>query len=96
VKVSNLDVRCDRSQKQHLEIWCECYSIEDVDDLMAWLLLAKDMMRKWDKIRAKRNSPELASSSGARPLREADTAERAAGEETSSIVHLAEQQTPGA
>jgi len=54
LKISNLDVRCDRSQRQHLEIWCECHSVEDVDDLMAWLLLAKDMMKKWDRIRSRR------------------------------------------
>jgi hypothetical protein len=49
-----MDVRCDRSQEQNLQIWCECYSPEDVDDLMAWLLLAKDMMKKWKKIRSRR------------------------------------------
>lgn len=66
MKISQLDVRCDRSQKQHLEIWCECNSPEDVDDLMAWLLLAKAMMKKWDNIRSRRaetsQSPQASAS----------------------------------
>jgi hypothetical protein len=66
MKVTHMDVRCDRSQELHTEIWCECYSVEDVDDLMAWLLLAKDMMKKWKKIRSRRaeaSQPPKASAS---------------------------------
>lgn len=66
MKVTHMDVRCDRSQELHTEIWCECRSIEDVDDLMAWLSLAKDMMKKWDKIRSRRaeasRTPKAAAS----------------------------------
>lgn len=54
MKISNLDVCCDMSHKQHLEIRCECYSVEDVEDLVAWLMLAKDMMAKWDEVRSRR------------------------------------------
>lgn len=33
-----------------IDIWCECHSPEDIDALVAWLMLAKHVMEQWRKI----------------------------------------------
>lgn len=36
-----------------VEVWVDLYTPEDIDDLILWLKLAKDVMLKWEKINAK-------------------------------------------
>lgn len=49
--ITSLEFECDSKGKPKIAVWAKCHSVDDVDDIIAWLHLAKAMMIKWDKIR---------------------------------------------
>lgn len=49
--LTNLEIECEG--KTCIKVWAKCHNAEDVDDIIAWLRLAKDVMIKWEKIRAR-------------------------------------------
>ena len=53
MKVNGLKIESGNNGKTIVEIWNTCHSIEDIDDTIAWLGLAKQFMRGWEKINAK-------------------------------------------
>lgn len=53
MKINGLKIESGNNGKTHVEIWSTCHSVEDVDDTIAWLNLAKHVMRGWEKINAK-------------------------------------------
>ena len=53
MKINGLKIESGHNGKTIVEIWSACHSIEDVDDVIAWLGLAKQVMRGWEKINAK-------------------------------------------
>jgi len=56
--IKDLRVRALSSGKNKVEVWVDCHTAQDVDDLIAWLKLSKSMMRAWEKQYAKR-SPKV-------------------------------------
>jgi hypothetical protein len=53
MKINGLKIESGNNGKTIVEIWSTCHSIRDVDDTIAWLNLAKHVMRGWEKINAK-------------------------------------------
>jgi hypothetical protein len=49
--ISDLKIECDG--RTCVKVWAKCHSAEDIDDMIAWLHLAKGLMLKWEKIRAR-------------------------------------------
>lgn len=49
--ITNLEVDC--AHKPCIKVWAKCETPEDVDDIIAWLRLAKDLLIKWEKIRGR-------------------------------------------
>jgi hypothetical protein len=64
--ITSLEFEIDSKCRPKVSVWAKCHTVEDVDDIIAWLHLAKDMMRKWEKIRSKHapasQSPKAAAS----------------------------------
>lgn len=53
MKINGLKIESGNNGKTIVEMWTTCHSIEDVDDTIAWLQLAKHVIRRWEKINAK-------------------------------------------
>ena len=53
MNINGLKIESGNNGKTIVEIWSTCHSIQDVDDTIAWLNLAKNVMRGWEKINAK-------------------------------------------
>jgi hypothetical protein len=53
VKITGLKIESSESGRTVVEVWSKCSSVSDVDDLIAWLGLAKHVIRGWEKINAK-------------------------------------------
>jgi hypothetical protein len=51
--VTNLNLDCDADGSAKVTIWCRCRTADDIDDVIAWLTLAKTMTEKWQEIRSK-------------------------------------------
>ncbi len=82
--ITSLEWEADSKGNPKISVWAKCHTVEDVEDIIAWLHLAKDMMRKWEKIREKRGSPSGTRPGNKRsgapvPDGEMDTAEQATG-----------------
>lgn len=78
LKISGLGIECDEEGHSHVSIWVKCRTVEDVDDVIAWLGLAKQMMAKWERIRRRESKQghkaPVASNSPALATGETDTA----------------------
>lgn len=53
MKISDLKIESADCGKTTVSLWVRCSSVEDVDNLIAWLGLAKHVIRGWEKINAK-------------------------------------------
>ena len=63
MKINNLKIESGNNGRTIVEIWSTCYSVQEVDDTIAWLSLAKHVMRGWERINAKASqAPEAAAS----------------------------------
>lgn len=49
--ITSLGVECDEIGGAKVTIWCKCYSVEDIDDCIEWLKLARTLMEGWEAIR---------------------------------------------
>lgn len=56
MKVTELAVKCDAEGEAVVEVWVKCATRDDLDDVIAWLELAKQMVGKWQKIRKRDDS----------------------------------------
>src|SRR5581483_5835742 len=63
VKISGLKIESVEEGKTRVEVWSVCRSVDDVDDLIAWLGLAKHVIRGWEKINAKASRAAKAAAS---------------------------------
>ena len=54
MEITSLECKCDNKGGTQINVWAKCHSVEDVDDIIAWLHLAKTLMKGWDKIEKKR------------------------------------------
>lgn len=48
MKVNDLKMAMQESGKTDVEVWARCYTSDDLEDLIAWLLLARAAMKKWE------------------------------------------------
>ena len=53
MKINGLKIESGNNGRTIVEMWSTCHSIQDVDDTIAWLNLAKHVIRGWEKINAK-------------------------------------------
>ena len=51
IDVTNLEVECAADGGSKVTVWCKCNSTEDIDDVIAWLELAKAMIEGWKQTR---------------------------------------------
>lgn len=51
--ITSLEMKCKEDGSTKIEVWAKCNSIEDCDDMIAWLQLAKSVIIKWNKINAR-------------------------------------------
>jgi hypothetical protein len=61
MKISDLKIECD--DRTCVTVWVKCQSPEEIDNLIAWLQLAKSVMLKWEKINANASRPSKATAS---------------------------------
>jgi hypothetical protein len=54
--VTNLEIECHTDGSTKVKVWCNCFQPDDIDDLVAWLGLAKTVMERWGEIREKRSA----------------------------------------
>lgn len=63
MKINNLKIESGNNGKTFVEIWSTCHLIQDVDDTIDWLQLAKSVIRGWEKINAKASCAAQAATS---------------------------------
>lgn len=51
--ITSLDIECRGAGRSVVKVWAKCQTQDDVDDIIAWLKLAKGVMATWEKISAK-------------------------------------------
>ena len=51
--ISDLKIECDIKGVTKVSVWAKLHTPADVDDIIAWLRLSKNVMAKWEKIRAR-------------------------------------------
>lgn len=66
MKVQDLKIESAANGTTCVKFWCECHSADDVDDIVAWLELAKTVMVEWERIREQHraktsNAPQAAT-----------------------------------
>jgi hypothetical protein len=52
MRIDNLEMTYGHNGKATAKIWVQCHTPEDVEEIIAWLKMAKDNMRAWEKIDA--------------------------------------------
>lgn len=57
--ITSLDIEC-RDGGTAVKVWAKCRTPDDVDQIIAWLHLAKGVMVKWEKINAASSRPAKA------------------------------------
>ena len=45
--IKGLEVECEKEGESTVKVWANCETPEDIDVIIAWLHLAKSMMKKW-------------------------------------------------
>lgn len=49
--VTDLGLECFADGSIKVTVWCKCWSSDDIEDVIAWLKLAKATMLRWEEIR---------------------------------------------
>jgi hypothetical protein len=65
MKVSDLKMESEVDGTTTATFWLKLNSADEIDDAIAWLRLAKDVMQKWHKIRSKENAKASRSAQAA-------------------------------
>jgi hypothetical protein len=52
MQISELSMNFGYNGKTIVTAWCKCHTADDVEEIIAWLKMAKDNMRAWEKIDA--------------------------------------------
>lgn len=53
MRINHLKINGGNNGMTIVEVWADCHTVEDIDDIIAWLQMAKTVMIKWDKINGK-------------------------------------------
>ncbi len=51
LRVKTLATECAADGNTRVVVWVDCYSTEDIDDIIAWLELTKTLVIRWEEIR---------------------------------------------
>ena len=54
IDITTLGIECEANGDTKVTAWVKCRSGEDIDDVIMWLGLARDVMLQWQDIRARR------------------------------------------
>jgi hypothetical protein len=52
--INTLGIECDANGDTKVTAWAKCRSGDDIDDVILWLGLARDVMLQWHDIRTRR------------------------------------------
>jgi hypothetical protein len=55
--ITDLSISCNDDGSSKMTVWAKCFTADDIDDVIAWLGLAKAMMKRWEAIRADEAAP---------------------------------------
>jgi hypothetical protein len=50
--VTDLGLTCQGDGSTKVTVWCKCWTVADIDDVIAWLKLARAVMARWQEIRS--------------------------------------------
>jgi len=50
LSIETLNIECDEKGGARIQLTCQCNSTQDVDDILAWLQLARDLTIRWEEI----------------------------------------------
>ena len=53
MKISELKMECTSDGETEVTIWARCTTQEDVDAMIEWMKLGKQVMRRWRQIATK-------------------------------------------
>lgn len=53
MKIDGLEIKYGYGGRAIVEVWAKLHTVDDVDDMVAWLQMAKGTMRQWEKIHAR-------------------------------------------
>lgn len=53
MNIKGLKIESGNNGKTIVEVWAQCHSMDDCDDIIAWLGLAKYVIEEWGNINAK-------------------------------------------
>lgn len=75
--ITTLEISCDAKGKTRVNVWAKCHSPQDVDDIIAWLRLSKNVIEKWEKISARSSAgseqpPSKRQAAGSNPAERAN------------------------
>lgn len=60
MQISELAMNFGHGGKTIVSIWCKCHCPDDIEEIAAWLKMAKANMEQWQKIDAQARSKEKA------------------------------------
>lgn len=58
--IKELRMKFGCNGKMFVDVWAECHTAQDCDQIIEWLQLAKANMKHWEKIHAKASRPAKA------------------------------------
>jgi hypothetical protein len=61
MEISTMAIEADITGRSTVKLWCKCHSAQDIDDVIAWLNLARSMMDAWHAQRADADPPPAQS-----------------------------------
>ena len=53
MRIKELTMKFGNNSQTIIDVWAECHTAQDCDQIIEWLQLAKTNMRQWEKINAK-------------------------------------------
>ena len=56
-------MRFGNNSQTIVEVWADCHTVQDCEQIIEWLQLAKANMRQWEKINAKASQTPKVSAS---------------------------------
>jgi hypothetical protein len=65
--VTDLGLECEADGTSLVKVWCKCRTADDIDDVIAWLHLAKTLTTKWRIIRMGKHHVTEAAAVARRP-----------------------------
>lgn len=57
MKITELKLNSGYNGQTIVDLWVTCHTIEEVDDVIAWMQFAKQMMLEWQKLHKDKPKP---------------------------------------